>query len=340
MASDNLPAGRTFLVVGSGSIGQRHLANLRRLAPQSRIVVLRRHTDGELAGADLVVHSIEQALAERPYAAIVANPAPMHVPVALELAGHGCHLLVEKPLSDGLAGVDALLRTCTERRVVLAVGYNLRFLPSLQRLAALLAEGAIGKILHLRAEVGQYLPDWRPKADYRQSVTAQRALGGGALLELSHEIDLALWLAGPATAASARIDRIGDLAIDTDDCVDLALDFASGARGSVHMDLLQRMPRRKILVAGSTGSLEWDYFADTLRIGRSAAEGWQEVDAPKQTDRNDMYVRELETFLDCTVTGASPPVDGAAARNVLAVIEAARRSQQNSQARIEIECQP
>jgi len=338
MASDNLPAGRTFLVVGSGSIGKRHLANLRRLAPQSRIVVLRRHSEGELAGADRVVNSIEQALAERPYAAIVANPAPMHVPVARALAAQGCHLLIEKPLSDSLDGVDALLRACAERRVVVAVGYNLRFLPSLQRMAAMLAEGAIGQIRYLRAEVGQYLPDWRSKADHRQSVTAQRALGGGALLELSHEIDLALWLAGPAAAVSARIDRVGDLDIDTDDCVDLMLDFANGARGSVHMDLLQRVPRRKILVVGSAGSLEWDYFAGTLRIGRDAAGGWQEVDVPKQTDRNDMYISELKVFLDCAASGASPPADGAAARNVLALVEAARQSQHKNQMQIEIEC--
>lgn len=340
MAPDSSPNGRTFLVVGSGSIGKRHLANLRRLAPQSRIVMLRRRNNSELAGADLVVTGMEQALAERPFAAIVANPAPMHVPVAQQLAGQGCHLLVEKPISDSLAGVDALLRTCAERRVVLMVGYNLRFLPSLQKLSALLAAGEIGRMLHLRAEVGQYLPDWRPAVDYRQSVTAQRALGGGALLELSHEIDLALWLAGPVAAVSARIDRISDLDIDTDDCVDLTLDFASGARGSVHMDLLQRVPRRRILVIGSKGSLEWDYFTDMLRIARSAADGWQDVDSPKQTDRNDMYVNELKAFLESAASSAVPPVDGAAARRVLAVVEAARQSQKRDQTRIMIEGMP
>ncbi len=337
MAPDPVTLGRTFLIVGAGSIGNRHLANLRQLAPQSRIVVLRRESVGDLAGTDRVVNSIAEALAERPYAAIVANPAPMHLAVAQQLAEQGCHLLIEKPLSSSLAGVGALLKICVERRVTLMVGYNLRFMPSLQRLSELLAAGEIGKIQYLRAEVGQYLPDWRPATDYRRGVTAQAELGGGALLELSHEIDLALWLGGPVVAVSANIARIGNLDIDVDDCVDLALDFASGARGSVHMDLLQRVPRRKILVAGSKGSLKWDYFTDTLRIGRSAADGWRDVEALKLADRNDMYVNELKAFLACADNGLAAPIDGAAGRNVLAVVEAARRSQQTDQTRMMIE---
>jgi predicted dehydrogenase len=336
MAPDPVLDDRTFLVVGAGSIGRRHLANLRQLAPKSRIVVLRRENSGELAAASLVVTQLEQALAERPFAAIVANPAPFHLAVAQQLAERGCHLLVEKPLSDGVAGVDRLIQTCADHSAVLMVGYNLRFLPSLRKLSELLAGGTIGKILHLRAEVGQYLPDWRPATDYRQSVTARRALGGGALLELSHEIDLALWLAGPVAVVMARIDRIGDLDIDTDDCVDLVLDFASGARGTVHMDLLQRAPRRKLVVVGSAGSLEWDYFADTVRIGRAQAEGWQPVEAPKLTERNDMYVRELQAFLECAVRGTTPAVDGRAARDVLAVVEAARRSEQTNRTQVAV----
>ena len=103
------------------------------------------------------------------------------------------------------------------------------------------------------------------------------------------------------------------------------------------MDLLQRVPRRKILVAGSKGSLKWDYFTDTLRIGRSAADGWRDVEALKLADRNDMYVNELKAFLACADNGLAAPIDGAAGRNVLAVVEAARRSQQTDQTRMMIE---
>jgi len=324
---------RTFLLVGAGSIGRRHLANLRVLEPRANIVVLRQYSRDPLAGADLVVSKLDDALMQQPFAAIIANPAPMHVPVAQRLAERGCHLLIEKPLSHDLDGVDFLLQTCAAQRLVLAIGYNLRFMPSLQRLVSLVAEGAIGKLLHIQCSVGQYLPDWRPGIDYRKSVTARSELGGGALLELSHEIDLAIWVAGPVESVSARIERVGELEIDVDDCAELSLSFVSGARGTIRLNLLERMPRRIVQITGSAASLEWDYFADALRVGNATA-GWRPIDTPKLTDRNDMYVDELKSFLDCIASTSAPIIDGAAGRRVLSVIDAARRSHQKNQSRV------
>lgn len=319
--------GSTSLIVGSGSIARRHLANLRMLRPKSRIIVLRRQqsSSGDLPEADQVVDTLEDAIREHPETAIVANPAPFHVPVAQALAEAGCHLLVEKPLSDRMVGADALIDTCASRGVILMVGYNLRFCPSLQAMARMVAEGAVGRILHVSAEIGQYLPDWRPATDYRAGVTAQARLGGGALLELSHEIDIALWLAGPVASLTASLGRVGDLEIDTEDCADLLINFSSGARGHVHMDLLQRVPTRRCRVVGSDGTLEWDYFEDTLRLGRSG-ETWRQLEVPRLNQRNDMYLNELAHFFACVEQNILPLVPGTVARDVLAVALAARES--------------
>ena len=315
------------LIVGSGSIARRHLANLRTLRPKNRIIVLRRQQSdsGDLPGADRVVNTLEEALRERPGMAIVANPSPFHVPVAQMLADAGCHLLVEKPLSDRIEGVDTLIDTCASSGLTLMVGYNLRFCPSLQVMARMVADGAVGRVLHLSAEIGQYLPDWRPAADYRTGVTAQARLGGGALLELSHEIDTALWLGGAVASLTARLGRIGDLDIDTDDCADLLVNFCNGARGYIHMDLLQRVATRRCRVVGSEGSIEWDYFADALRMGCPGG-AWQVIETPRLAQRNDMYLNELAHFISCNEQGDSPIVSGAAARAVLAVALAARES--------------
>lgn len=317
----------TCLIIGSGSIARRHLTNLRVLRPRSRIVVLRREqsTSGNLPEADLVVSTMAKALEECPEMAIVASPSPFHVGAAQTLANAGCHLLVEKPLSDRMNGLDALIDTCASKKVVLMVGYSLRFCPSLRAMARLVADGAVGRVLHISAEVGLYLPDWRPSADYRDGVTAQAHLGGGALLELSHEIDIALWLGGAVASVNASLGRISDLEIDTEDCVDLILTFRSGARGSVHMDLLQRAPTRRCRVVGSEGSIEWDYFADTLRLGRSG-EAWRMQETPRLNQRNDMYLDELAHFFDCVEQGCLPMVSGSVGRDVLAVALAARES--------------
>ncbi len=82
--------------------------------------------------------SIEEAIAFAPQIAVIANPAPFHIVTAQALAEVGVHLLVEKPLSASLDGITQLLETCHKQGTVLLTGYNLRFLPSLQRFHTLL----------------------------------------------------------------------------------------------------------------------------------------------------------------------------------------------------------
>ena len=80
------------------------------------------------------------------------------------------------------------------------VGCNLRFLPSLQRLKDLIAQGVIGRIVRASFEAGQWLPDWRPRQDYRKSYSADPDSGGGVLFDLIHEIDAAYWILGDLTS--------------------------------------------------------------------------------------------------------------------------------------------
>ncbi len=316
---------RPILVAGSGSIARRHIANLRFLHPDCRVLVLRRPDSDSSPPDDVDIFTdLDAALAERPFAAILANPAPFRVPLARRLAEADCHLLLEKPLSSGTDGVAELLRIAAERKRIVLVGYNLRFLPSVRALADAIKRGAVGRPLRIEASIGQYLPDWRPNTDYRQNVSARAELGGGALLELSHEIDLALWLGGPATRVSARLARIGDLNIDVEDSADLLLDYANGAQGSVHLDFLQRTPRRTISVIGSEATLEWDYFADRLlRRNLSAKDVLFQGEA---ADRNRMYLDELRHFLACVAGEESPRVSGEDGWSVLRIVHAARES--------------
>ena len=94
---------------------------------------------------------------------------------------------------------------------------QLRFLETLQCFRAEMAAGRIGAVHAVRCEIGQYLPAWRPDADYRTTVSAQKALGGGVLLELSHELDLLRWVFGEVDWLSAWIGR--QSALETHDKV-------------------------------------------------------------------------------------------------------------------------
>lgn len=319
------------LVVGLGSIGRRHLANLRTLLPPSEIVVWHQHSKpadhaAPPPEANRVVYALEDALAFKPEIAIVASPAALHVQTALSLAQAGVHLLIEKPLSDSLDGVDALLELCRSKKLALLVAYNLRFSESLRAVKQALLDGRIGRIMSLRAEVGQYLPDWRPNVDYRKGVSAQKKLGGGVLLELSHELDYVHWLAGEVESVAAQAGKLSDLELDVEDTAEIILRFKNGAFGSVHLDMTQRSMTRTCRIVGTAGTLTWDALAHEARCYSADSRDWSELHPARVLDRNELYVAELKHFLNCVNGVETPLVDGAQGRRILQLVLAARES--------------
>ena len=143
-------------------------------------------------------------------------------------------------------------------------GYNFRFLPSLIEFRKQLQAKKIGDIYLVRSEVGQYLPSWRPESDYKNGVSANKSLGGGVLLELSHEIDYLRWIFGPVNWVFSHISKKSDLDIDVEDSVDVIMgfkgfDLSEGeATVSLTMDFLRHDISRKCMVIGEKGTLLWD----------------------------------------------------------------------------------
>lgn len=331
MTNQSLVASETVLVVGLGSIGRRHVRNLRQIAPSCRIVAWRHSSGGQgstdVDGAvDEVATSEEAALNCCPRVALATNPASRHVETALALARAGIHVFMEKPISDRLEGVDELLALCHQRNLVLQVGYNLRFYPPIRVLRQALLENRIGRVVAFRAEVGQYLPDWRPGSDYRQGVSARRDLGGGALLELSHELDYARWLMGEIEAVSAKVACLGGLDIDVEDTVEMLLEFDSGAIGSIHMDMVQRVPHRSCRVVGTEGTIEWTASDHSVRTYSAETGEWASLYSAGAMDYNEVYLAELEHFLACVEGNRSPDVTGEDGKRALQIALAARES--------------
>jgi predicted dehydrogenase len=317
-----------ILLVGLGSIGRRHLSNLKQIDPALQITVWRQHTRSTdvPAGADRVVDNLEAALANRPDAALIAGSAVTHIETGLALARAGVHLFIEKPLSHDLQHVEALMAECHQRNLVLMVGYNLRFCEPLQIMQQAASAGRIGRIVCLRAEVGQYLPDWRAGSDYRQGVSARRELGGGAILELSHELDYALWLMGEVKAVSAQADRVGDLEMDVEDLAEITLRFKSGAIGNVHVDMLQRSVTRTCRLIGIDGTLIWDAISNQVRLFEAKTNAWIDLHPAVTIDRNAMYVAELKHFFECVAHQTRPLISGEDGLRVLQIALAAKQS--------------
>ena len=318
------------LVVGYGSIGQRHLANLRHLLPHARIGVLRSVYSGVAAqppeGADELFYEIDAAVAFAPEIVLICNPSPFHIPVARRLLSAGAHLFIEKPLAAELSGVDDLLVESRASGRVLFVAYNMVFLPSLEFIREMILSGKLGRVLSVRAEVGQYLPDWRPAKDYRQGASARRDLGGGVLLELSHELHYLNWLFGSLSSVQASVVRTGELESEVEDLAELLLKFRDGPLVSVHLDFLQRSYSRSCKIIGTTGTLSWQ--AASQQVWFQAASDLEAVllFEASGSNRNEVYLKELAHFLDCVAGRAQPRVDGEQAKEVLRVVAAAWKS--------------
>ncbi len=321
-----------LLIIGLGSIGKRHARLARQLIPSVEIIALRHRSGDVPSGIDRCVTSVEEALQHRPQAAVIANPATLHLEMAFPLARAGVHLLIEKPLSATVEGISELIDIAREQDIVLMTGYNMRFLPSLRRFRELLLENCCGQMLSVRAEVGQYLPSWRPDSDYRENVSAKAALGGGVLLELSHEIDYLQWIFGEVEWVNAVLRKQSNLEIDVEDTAHLIFGFArtkeSGARqlvATLNLDFIRRDTTRSCTVIGETGTLRWNALAGSVEEFSVTTSVWQTVFS-HQSQRDDSYLGEWRNFLDCIDNHKSPDITGLDGHTVLQVITAARQS--------------
>lgn len=294
VSSENVALPSRILVVGSGSIARRHIRNLRSLGVEEIVVWTQRRPE-QVGLQELAVDIVSQLPNDCPKYAIVANDTDKHVAVAGALIERGAHVLVEKPLAAGLSREAIQLRELAETSGLIArVAYNLRFLGVFHEIEAVLAAGALGALTMVDIEAGQWLPDWRPGTDYRQSYSAHRERGGGVDLDLSHEVDYMCMLFGSPERSWVHKRNTGVLGIDAPDVFDAIYDFADGLRCTVHLDYLSKPVRRRMRVHGTEGSIECDLANKRLVVRRGNLE--QVVDSPDLFDVEATYRAELLDF--------------------------------------------
>jgi predicted dehydrogenase len=320
-----------FVVLGAGSIGRRHLANAVSLGHTIAAVhdpdPDRLTEAGRLAGGTAVLTTSERdALAMDADAVLVCSPPTHHVLQARAAVARGRHVLIEKPLSHTLDDVDALVTEAAAARRTVLVGCNLRFLPSMQLVRRLLAEGRIGTPLSARAHFGYYLPSWRPRVDYRRGYAARPGDGGGIILDAIHELDYLRWLLGEPCEVFCYASKLSVLDIDTEDSADILLRFEGGAIGNVHLDYLRRAYGRSCDLIGEDGVIVWDYVSQRVRVYGKEDRRAEDYEEAISAERNLMYVEEIRHFVDCIERGAIPELDAAGGRAVLAIALAAKRS--------------
>ena len=285
-------------VIGLGNISIRHRRNLRQLYPMASIYGMPasgRPSTETISDCDVLVTSIEELIEHKVKFAIVASPASLHTVHAIPLIKAGIPLLIEKPVATSMADCNAISDASREHNVPVAVGYCLRYLPSAAILKKMLDEQEIGHLHNAMIETGQYLPDWRPSKDYRTCVSARAELGGGVLLELSHEFDYTQWLLGPLKVEHAVLRSSETLGLSVEDTADVLAINASGVIAYIHLDFLQRKAHRKCRFIGSEGTLEWDLIQNQVTL--ISASGSHIIYSDAEWDKNKMYLAMIKDFV-------------------------------------------
>ena len=332
-----------FLIAGLGSIGRRHLRNLIMLGEKDIILLRTRKAtlpDDELAGYPVETDIHEALKKHKPDAVVVANPTALHLDVAIPAAEAGCTILLEKPISDSLDRIDVLQQATQKSGSTILVGFQFRYHPTLNKARELIQSNTIGKVQTVHAHWGEYLPQWHPWEDYRQSYAARADLGGGVIRTLTHPLDYLRYLIGELESLWSFNGHISPLEMDVEDVAEIGLKFANGAVGGVHLNYVQRPPRHTLEIVGTQGTLRWDNADGILQLQKFPAPFASYSDLPPSPvietfsppdgfERNQLFVSQTRHFIE-TAKGESEPIcrleDGVMALRLALVAHESQRT--------------
>lgn len=277
------------VIFGFGSIGRRHYKHLINRGVD--VYLFRRSFSKPNEFGTVELSSWDELDRLRPDMALVANPTMCHVEYGIECAKRGIHLFLEKPIGSSLAGLDALISLCAENNVTSYVAYVLRFHPVIKELKKRLTGQ---KVYHVAVYCSSYLPNWRSGRDHTEIYSASRDMGGGAILDLSHEFDYVEYLFGPTLCISGVAKRVGNVTLDAEDCFDANV-VCQDCTINIHANFMSHNLERSIKIDFEGGY----YFADLISglIQEKTADGaLSEEKYEFQID--DLYRDQLDFFLD------------------------------------------
>ena len=308
---------RHILIIGSGSVGRRHARNFAQFGCRISAVDPRTDRLDELAAevsAEGRFITLDEALVSGAHydGAVIGSPPSFHVVQSLACLKAGIPLLLEKPVSPDLASAQRLAEAATFAGVPVLLGYTWRWWPPLRKVKTLLSENRVGPLRHVQFHMSAHLADWHPWEPYQDFFMASQDQGGGALLDESHWIDLALWLFD-----------------DLQQPIHFS-NYADRFRVSIHLDIFGRPHEKFIRFVGENGTLLWTASPNRIAVS-GEIEGWSEVH-DFDCERNDMFVAVAKEFLD-VLTGQPAETctleDGLA---VLLLVAATRRSSSEQRA--------
>ena len=274
-----------ILIVGAGSVGKRHMNNAISLGASVSVVDPREDRLIECSNAEYKFVDMEEAVNLSWDGVLICSPPVFHIEQIVKSQKFGVPIFVEKPLSHS---IDEAVKVLGTDNVL--VGYSYRWWEPIVYFKSILDSGCLGNILHVNACMAAHLEDWHPWENYTDFFMAHKHLGGGALLDESHILDLMLWFFGWPEFLCSQVSKVSSLNIDTDDNVDICMKYTN-MNVIIHLDLYSRPHKKEITVVGENGTAEWHY--DYVNVSCD-----KKLNKRFKIDRNDMFLREMIDYIN------------------------------------------
>lgn len=276
---------------GLGSIGQRHARILLKDYSHD-IFALRSSLNNKKNNLGVKeLHSWTEIEKLKPDIAFITNPTYLHIETAIKCAKIGCKLFIEKPVDKDINNLDKLLKIVKAKNLVTYVAYNLRFHPIIKTLIEYLQKQ---KPVYVRVVCSSYLPNWRTDRDYLKSYSANSNMGGGVILDLSHELDYICYLFGETNEIKGNFSKQSNITVDAEDCADL-LFLSGGIPVNIHIDFLSQFNQRYIQIDFNKLTVIGDLINKEIReYENGSLKNTQKLDY----DNGQEYIEQMKYFFD------------------------------------------
>ena len=296
------------LIIGCGSIGERHL---RCFQKTGRCSVAACDTNPTLLATIKerygvqVFSSLDAALAEARFdSVVICTPAHLHLPIAIKLLNLRLHVFIEKPLAIDTALVPQVREAIAQAQRYVAVAYVYHLMPWVANAREFLKQGELGKVLHVSSMSGQHFPTFRPA--YRDIYYTRHELGGGAIQDaLTHLVNAVEWLIGPCTRVYCDAAHQALEGVTVEDTVNVTARHGQ-VLVSFAMTQFQTPNENTLLIHCENGSVKIETNHQRWGVMQRGDTDWTWHQTPPQ-ERDDMFIAQANAFLD-GVEGRDTPL--------------------------------
>jgi len=333
------------LIIGFGSIGQRHFHNLKKLGIEMAVCDVNKNQLKKVPEklTSKKFHDLDSALLFTPDFSVICTFPDTHIDIANKCLKANSHVFIEKPISNSLIDVEKTLQYANHRRLKVAIGYNMRFDPGLNLMKKLLqSNNSIP--LSVQSQWGLHISKWQPRKSFEHHYALKK--GNEIILDDSHEYDYLRWmLEDEVTHVYCQTNKMKLIKTETESVAIINLRFRKGTIGTIMMDYVRPNYERSCYIITKKSALKWKFILDSAKenyqtrcesiIKKTNITSKSQILEKFKIKLNDMYTKEIIHFLHCITNNNKPIIDGYEGLKTLRIgLAAIKSSRENRMIRL------